>query len=70
MLRFRLTWHTNAAEASYFVQAGGLVHTRVGNALVDVRLATWPRVTPLAVALERTLGVYALPGVLTWVRAC
>lgn len=54
-------------EVSNLVQAGGLVHTRVRNALVDVLLTSHPRVTQLALALERTLGVYALPRVLTWV---
>lgn len=67
---FWLTWHTNAAEASYFVQTGGLVHTGAGHTLVDIQLATRPHVTPLALTLERTLGVYAFPSVLTWVRAC
>lgn len=48
----RLTWHADALEVSYLVQAGGLVHTRVGHALVDVQLAARPHVTPLALTLE------------------
>lgn len=69
-IKLCLTCHTNAAKASYFVQAGGLIHARVGNTLVDIQLTTRPHITPLALTLERTLGVYALPSVLTWVRAC
>lgn len=65
-----LTWHADALEGSNLVQAGGLVHAGVGHALVDVHLAPRPHVTPLAVTLERTLGVYALPRMLARVGTC
>lgn len=57
-------------EVSYLVQAGGLIHAGVGHALVDVQLAARPHVSPLALTLERTLGVYALPCVLARVGTC
>ncbi len=65
-----LTWHANTVEVSYLVQAGGLIHTWVGQALIDVQLAARPHITPLALTLERTLGVYTLPCVLTRVGTC
>lgn len=57
-------------EISYLIQAGGFIHTRVRHALVDVQLTARPYVTPLALTLERTLGVYTLPCMFTWVGAC
>lgn len=57
-------------EVSYLVQTGGLIHTRVGHALVDVQLAARPHVTPQTLTLERALGVYTLPCMLTWVGTC
>lgn len=57
-------------EVSYLVQAGSLIHTRARHALVDVQLAARPHVTPLALTLEGTLGVYTLPCVLTRVGTC
>ena len=65
-----LTWHADAVEVSDLVQAGGLVQTRVGLALVDVQLAARPHVAQLALTLERALGVQTLPGVLARVRPC
>lgn len=67
---YQLTWHADAVEVSYLVQAGGLIHARVGDALVDVQLAARPHVTPLALALEGTFGVDTLPCVLTRVGTC
>lgn len=61
------TWHADAVEVSDLVQAGGLVPARVGRALIDVQLTARSHVAPLALALERALGVDALAGVLTWV---
>lgn len=52
-----LTWHADALEVPYLVQAGGLVLTRIGDALIDVQLAAWPDITPLALTLERALSV-------------
>lgn len=57
-------------EVSYLVQAGGLIQAGVGHALVDVQLAARPHVATLALTLERALGVYTLPCVLTWVGTC
>lgn len=68
--RLRLTWHADALEVSYLVQAGSLVLTRVGHALVDVQLAARPHITPLALTLEGTLGVYTLPCMLAWIGTC
>lgn len=65
-----LTWHADTAEASYLVQAGGLVPTGVGHALVDVHLAARPHVTLQTLAVEGALGVDALPPVLTRVGTC
>ena len=65
-----LTWHADTVEVPYLVQAGGFIHTRVGQALVDVQLTARPHVTPLALTLKGALGVYALPRVLTWVGTC
>lgn len=61
------TWHADAVKVSNLVQAGGFVHARVRHALVDVQLAAWPHVTPLALTLERAFGVQTLPCMLTWV---
>lgn len=65
-----LTWHADTVEVSYLVKARGLIHTRVRHALVDVQLAARPHITPLALTLERSLGVYTLPSVLTRVGTC
>lgn len=65
-----LTWHADTVEVSYLVQAGGFILTGVRHALVDVQLAARTHITPLALTLERTLGVYTLPCMLTWVGTC
>lgn len=65
-----LTWHADTVEVSYMIQAGGLVPAGVGHALVDVQLAARPHEPPLALTLERALGVDALPCVLTGVGPC
>lgn len=67
--RFFLTWHADALEAAYLVQAGGLVHAGVGQTLVDVQLAARPHVALQALALERAFGVQTLPRVLARVGA-
>lgn len=66
----RLTRHTDTVKVSNLVQAGGLIHAGVGFALVEVQLAAWPHVTPLAVTLEWTLDVFTLARMLTWVGTC
>lgn len=62
-----VTWHTDAVEASYLVEAGGFVLAGVGEALVDVVFTASPREAGLTLTLERTLGVQALPSMLTGV---
>ena len=52
------------------VEARGFVLARVGHALVDVQLTARPDVAPLALTLERALGVEAFPRMFTWVGTC
>ena len=63
------TWHADAVKVADLVQAGGLVQAGVGHALVDVQLAACAHVARLALALEGSFGVQALPSVLTRVGA-
>lgn len=62
-----VTWHTDAVEASYLVEAGGFVLAGVGKALVDVVFTASSREAGLTLTLERSLGVQALPSVFTGV---
>lgn len=66
----RLTWHTDALELPYLVQAGGFVQAGVRQALVDVQLAARPHIALQALTLEGALGVETLSRVLTRVGAC
>lgn len=54
-------------ETSYLVEAGGFVLAGVGKALVDVVFTASSREAGLTLTLERTLGVQALPSMLTGV---
>lgn len=62
-----VAWHTDAVETSYLVEAGGFVLAGVGKALVDVVFTASSREAGLTLTLERTLGVQALPSMLTGV---
>jgi len=60
------TVHTEAGEATAVVETRALVLTRVGRALVDVRLAPVAGVSGYAGAPERAGSINARAAVLAW----
>lgn len=59
------TWHAETGEASNLIQTGGIVLAGVRMALVDVHLATRPRIALQTLAVERTIRVHTFSCVLT-----
>lgn len=59
------TWHAQTGEASNLIQTGGIVLAGVRMALVDVHLATRPRIALQTLAVERTICVHTFSCVLT-----
>lgn len=47
-----VSWHADAVEVSYLIQAGGFIHAGVGHALIDVQLTAGPHITTLTLALK------------------
>lgn len=45
-----VTWHADAGELASAIDAGSQILTWVGVALIDIHLASWPRVALRALA--------------------
>lgn len=58
-IKVQQTWHANASEGSWVVQAASFILTRMGFALVDVCLASWSGEALTTVAGERSRDVHA-----------
>lgn len=54
-----ISWHTDAVEASYLIQAGGVIMARVRHAFIDVHLTTRSFIPLKTFTLERAFGVEA-----------